>query len=82
MVSSYWLKKGDETMTQEVKPTISKLVEMDKDFLKTIVQEAMQQMLESEMIETLGAEKSERTGLRRGYRSGYYERNLVTRVHE
>lgn len=67
-------------MTQEVKPTISKLVEMDKDLLKTIVQEALQQMLESEMAETLGAEKSERTGLRRGYRSGYYERSLVTRV--
>lgn len=36
--------------------------------------------MEAEMDEALGAAKSERTGERLGYRSGYYTRKLVTRV--
>ena len=40
----------------------------------------MQEMLEAEMTDALGAEKGERTGARLGYRSGYYTRTLVTRV--
>jgi len=32
------------------------------------------------MSEAVGAEKSERTEGRQGYRSGYYRRSLVTRV--
>jgi transposase-like protein len=32
------------------------------------------------MTDAVGAAKSERTGARRGYRSGYYERTLITRV--
>ena len=35
---------------------------------------------EQEMTELLGAGKSERTSSRSGYRAGYYERSLVTRV--
>jgi len=67
-------------MTREAKTKIGKLVEEDKDLLRQMVQEAVQQVLETEMTETLGAGKSERNGARRGYRSGYYERSLVTRV--
>ena len=33
-----------------------------------------------EMTQTLGAEKSERTAGRLGYRSGYYSRTLITRI--
>ena len=33
-----------------------------------------------EMTEALGAEKGERTAGRLGYRSGYYDRTLVTRI--
>ena len=40
----------------------------------------MQEMLEAEMTDALGAEKGERTPARLGYRSGYYARTLVTRV--
>ena len=40
----------------------------------------MQEMLEAEMTDALGAEKGERTQARLGYRSGYYTRTLVTRV--
>ena len=40
----------------------------------------LQQILESEMTEALGAARSERTDGRVGYRSGHYSRSLVTRV--
>jgi putative transposase len=56
------------------------LVTGHEDFLKPLVQEVIQQMLELEMEETLHAGKSERTTERKGYRSGYYGRTLITRV--
>jgi hypothetical protein len=37
-------------------------------------------VLEAEMTEALGAEKGERASGRQGYRSGYYDRTLITRV--
>lgn len=52
----------------------------DRDFLKEVVREVLQQMLEAEMEEALQAGKGERTPLRLGYRAGYYRRILVTRV--
>jgi putative transposase len=48
--------------------------------MKGLVREVLQQVLEAEMEETLGAAKSQRTEGRSGYRSGYYTRSLVTRV--
>jgi putative transposase len=52
----------------------------EENFLRPLVEQIVQQLLEAEMDETLGAEKSERTPNRLGYRSGHYPRTLVTRV--
>lgn len=52
----------------------------DEDGFRAVLQEALQTVLEAEMTEALRAEKSERAEGRLGYRSGYYERKLVTRV--
>lgn len=52
----------------------------EKDFLKKILHEAIQEILEQEMTDSLGAAKGERSLNRLGYRSGYYERSLITRV--
>ncbi len=52
----------------------------DPDLLKSLLKEALQEVLEAEMTEFFGAEPSERTDERRGYRSGYYHRGLVTRI--
>ena len=52
----------------------------DRDFLKQAVKDALQEVLEGEMTEFLGAEPGERTEARNGYRSGYYGRSLVTRI--
>ena len=50
------------------------------DWLRDLVEEVVQRVLEGEMDDALCAQKGERTPGRRGYRSGYYPRTLVTRV--
>src|SRR5436189_2479610 len=52
----------------------------DEEFLRALVRTALQEVLEAEMTEALGAEKGERAWGRQGYRSGYYGRTLITRV--
>jgi putative transposase len=52
----------------------------DRDGMRLLVQRIVQDVLEAEMDETLGAHKNERTESRLGYRAGYYTRTLVTRV--
>jgi len=73
-----------QTMTKNEsklsKEEIKLLMEQDTDFLKPMVQFVVQEVLEAEMSEAVGADKGERTEGRQGYRSGYYRRSLVTRV--
>jgi transposase-like protein len=67
----------------KVRPTLAEvkaLLAEDRDFLRPLVQAVLQELLEAEMTEALGAGKGERTAVRLGYRSGYYDRTLVTRV--
>lgn len=52
----------------------------DADLMREIVRAAVSEILEVEMSETRGAEHGERTEGRLGYRAGYYQRSLVTRV--
>lgn len=52
----------------------------DEDGFRAVLQAALQEVLEAEMTEALGAARSERRADRIGYRSGYYERKLITRV--
>ena len=56
------------------------LVVSDPDFVRALMRTALQEVLEAEMTETVGAAKGERTSERLGYRAGYYDRTLVTRV--
>ena len=56
------------------------LLTEDREFLRGVVQTAVQEVLEAEMRDTLQAGKHERTAERQGYRSGSYGRSLVTRV--
>src|SRR3954449_6753590 len=59
---------------------IKALLAGDEEFLRALVRTALQEVLEAEMTEALGAERGERTAGRLGYRSGYYGRTLITRV--
>jgi putative transposase len=65
--------RGDRINLQEI-------FGADKDGLKELFREVLQEVLEQEMTDAIGAEKGERSPGRLGYRSGYYGRSLVTRV--
>lgn len=62
------------------KLNLKEILGEQEDFLRSVVQHLVQEVLESEMEEALGAAKSERTAARLGYRSGYYNRTLNLRV--
>jgi putative transposase len=68
-------KQATRNVTQ-----LQALLQEQDDLLRPLVQLAVQEFLEAEMRETVGAAKGERTGQRLGYRSGYYPRKLITRV--
>src|SRR5580704_10052123 len=61
-------KRQGKSGTIDVKALLAE----DEEFLRALVRTALQEVLEAEMTEALGAEK--------GYRSGYYGRTLITRV--
>ena len=63
-----------------VAPRLEALITQDRDLLKTLAEEALNQVLQAEMTEFLGAGPGERTDNRNGYRAGYYSRGLITRI--
>jgi len=62
------------------KPNWKEILAEQQDWLRGLIQEVVQQVLEAEMGEALAAHNGERTAERLGYRSGYYPRTLITRV--
>jgi transposase-like protein len=52
----------------------------DADFLREIVERVLQEVLEAEMTEHVGAAPYERTEARKGHRNGHKPRTLRTRV--
>jgi putative transposase len=52
----------------------------ESDFLRTLVERTLQQVLDAEMTAHIGAEPYERTESRTGHRNGYRPRTLHTRV--
>jgi putative transposase len=73
-------RRQDSANKDALKAEVMRILSESPDGLRSIVTEVLQQMLEAEMDEAVGAEKSERTANRVGYRSGYYGRTLITRV--
>ena len=59
---------------------IEALLGDDRELFKGLLKESLQEVLEAEMTEAVGAGPGERTTDRVGYRSGYYSRGLVTRI--
>jgi putative transposase len=59
---------------------IEELLSQDRDFFKSLLKESLQEVLEAEMTQAIGAEPGERSSGRLGYRAGYYSRGLVTRI--
>ncbi len=52
----------------------------NQDGLAKLLESVLNQVLEAQASETLGAERYERTDVREGYRNGYRPRQLYTRV--
>src|SRR5687767_8268785 len=69
-----------ERKLKTVRPRLEALMAQDRDLLKALVKEALDQLLQAEMTEFLGAAPGARSSTRAGYRAGYYERGLITRV--
>src|SRR5262249_31486503 len=69
-------KRQGKSRTIDIKAVLAE----DEEFLGGLGRMALQEVLEAEMPEALGAEKGERASGRQGYRSGYYGRTLITRV--
>jgi putative transposase len=68
--------RKDKARLEDVKALLAE----EGDLLRPLVQVVLQELLEAEMTEALGAEKGERTPARLGYRAGHYPRTLITRV--
>src|SRR5580692_8964174 len=73
-------RKQDTPTKQDWKAIFVEALQEKDDGFRRLLEHIVQDVLEADMEETLGAEKSERTPNRLGYRSGYYGRTLVTRV--
>jgi len=69
-----------ETKRKTKRATAKDWVASDPELMKALVREALQEILESEMTEQIGAAPGERSLDRLAYRAGYYTRNLVTRI--
>src|SRR6476659_5953974 len=69
-------RKNSNRTTSEIKAMMAE----DGDFLRPIVRTVIEEFLEAEMTEAIGAQKGERVEGRSGYRSGYYPCRLITRV--
>jgi putative transposase len=71
------------TTKTKIKPTaasLESLLQCDRDRFKALLRESLQEVLEAEMTEALGAAPGERTEQCAGYRAGYYGRSLVNRL--
>ena len=66
-------RRADKELVQQI------LID-DPEFLRRIVERTLQQLLEAEITEHIGAAPYERTQNRKGHRNGYKPRKLKTRV--
>ena len=69
-------KKNNKALKEEVKALFSE----EGGFLKSVIKDALEEVLENEMSETIGAKSYGRSQERKGYRAGYYQRSLITRM--
>jgi len=78
-----WANPKDYANMEEAITTLSSRessVDRIRAALSVKLREALEELLEAELDEVLGAFRHERTGERRGYRNGSYERQLVTEM--
>jgi len=67
----------DVTLNPDLLPN---LLSDSGEGMKKLVESVLNQVLEAQMVDHLGADRHERSNDRTGYRNGYRERQLTTRV--
>jgi putative transposase len=76
------MSQPDDTFTQQIQQHLEAIKEggKDQDWLRDLVQWLLQELMDQEFTQFLGAEPYERSDERQGFRNGYRPRELVTRV--
>lgn len=76
------MSQHDDTLKQRLQQHLENLEEVneDKDWLRDLVEWLVQELLDIEFSEFVAAEPYERSEERQGYRNGYRQRDLFTRV--
>jgi putative transposase len=76
------MSHNDDTLKQRLRQQLENLEEVneDKDWLRDLVEWLVQELLDVEFSEFMAAEPYERSEERQGYRNGYRQRDLFTRV--
>lgn len=76
------MSQPDDTLKQKLRQHLDNLEEVkeDKDWLRDLVEWLVQELLNIEFSEFVAAEPYERSADRQGYRNGYRQRDLFTRV--
>lgn len=59
---------------------VKTILSQETDFLKPLLKGLLNEILQAEMNEVIGAKNYQRSGERCGYRAGYYARQYITRV--
>jgi putative transposase len=76
------MSQPDDTLGQKLRQQLEAIkgTEEGTDWLRELVEWMIQELLDLEFKEFLGAEPYERSEKRQGYRNGFRQRELVTRV--
>lgn len=76
------MSQANDNLTSQLRQRLRgiKAAGGERDWLRDLVEWLLQELLEVEFTEHLGAERYERREGRSGYRNGYRERELTTRV--
>ena len=76
------MSQSDDTLREKLRQHLNTLEgdEEKPDWLRDLMEWLLQEMLNLEFKEFLGAEPYERSEERQGYRNGYRQRDLFTRV--
>jgi len=76
------MSQQDDILRQELRQHFENLTEVEegKDWLRDLVEWLVQELLDNEFAEFMATEPYERSEERQGYRNGYRQRDLFTRV--
>ena len=73
-------KKTRQDQFSEAKRLLQGVILNDVELMKELIQETLQRIVDTEFEKYIGVAPYERSDERRGYRNGYRDRNILTRL--